>query len=197
MLSRTGTSRLIALAILAAGCQIAPAPVCFAADTVRVFEAANVVEQWINYIWLEIPKLTVQGTFPGRLFVASADPVGVIVPTMIDLPCETAGEQAVEYVPAPVDIQFTDTDTLQTSYSWKSCARCSECYMQWTFKLDLKGRLGDGSLAADLVLNETFHSGPMKIVSLKLADATLACTEPRLTCRAGGDCNEIRLEARR
>ncbi len=127
LLSRTGPARLIALGILVAGCQAAPTPVCSAADTVRVFEAANIAEQWIDYVWLEIPGAPAEDTFPGRLFVASADPVGVIVPTMIDLPCETAGGQAVQYAPARVDIQFTDDGALQTSYGWKSCARCPMC----------------------------------------------------------------------
>ena len=39
--------------------------------------------------------------------------------------------------------------------------------------LDLNGQLEDGALVADLVLNETFHSGPMKIVSVRMEDVTL------------------------
>ena len=71
--------------------------------------------------------------------------------------------------------------------------------MHWTFSLDLNGQLEGGALVADLVLNETFHSGPMKIVSVRMEDVTAACTEPRSDVHArmeivGGSRYEGRAE---
>jgi len=68
--------------------------------------------------------------------------------------------------------------------------------MLWDFTLDLQGRPAADSLIADLVLNESFHSEPMKIVSLKMPEVTQACTQPRMSCRAGGDCSAIRFDRR-
>ena len=68
--------------------------------------------------------------------------------------------------------------------------------MKWTFSLDVDAHMQDGALVADLVLNETFHSGPMKIVTVKMKDVTAACTEPRMTCQPGGECTAIRYEGR-
>ncbi|HET6845514.1 MAG TPA: hypothetical protein VFH29_01685 [Anaerolineales bacterium] len=142
---------------------------------------------------MQVPRTPAEGTTEGRLFVASADPVGAIVPTMIDLRCATA---PVEYAPASVEFEIDPQGNLKTSYAWGSCARCSECYMKWTFSLDLNGRLQGGALEADLVLNETFHSGPMKIVTVEMKDVTAACLEPRMSCEPSGSCGEIRYEAR-
>ena len=76
----------------------------------RVFEAADIGEQWIDYVWVEIPAPASEGVQPGRLFVASADPVGAIVPTMIDLPC---ADGPVDYAPASVDLEFDADGQLQ------------------------------------------------------------------------------------
>jgi hypothetical protein len=214
----------VLFALLLAACAPLAPPRC--EPVPRVYEAREIGQEWIDYVWVELPpeialdedgtlpdsvETGLDGTVPGRLFVASADPVGVIVPTMIDLPC--AGEP-VEYAPAPVEFEIEagtaptgaqygrwspdapPPERLKTSYGWGSCASCSECYMQWTFSLDLEGQLEDGALVADLVLNETFHSGPMPIVSVTMRDVTAACTEPRLTCEADGTCSAITYEAR-
>ena len=101
----------------------------------------------------------------------------------------------MEYVPAPVEFEFA-AGRFKTSYGWGSCAACSECYMHWTFSLDLEGQLEGGALVADLVLNETFHSGPMKIVSVTMRDVTAACTEPRMTCESNGECGTIKYVGR-
>jgi hypothetical protein len=169
--------------------------VCEASEGVRVFEAAAIGEQWIDYVWLEIPAPAPGGiTISGRLFVASADPVGAIVPTMLDLPC---ADGAVEYGPASVDLEFDSAGNFKTSYGWGSCAACSECYMRWTFSLDVEGQVEEDSLRAELVLNETFHSGPMKLVTLNMPAAAEACSEPHLRCDDAGGCEEIRLEPRK
>jgi len=188
-------AELACSAALIAGCAALPAPVCEASESVRVYQAADIGEQWIDFVWVEIPSLAAEGTFPGRLFVASADPVGAIVPTMIDLPCQASGSP-VDFAPASVQITFDDAGALKTSYAWKSCAACSECYMQWTFSLDLQGKVEEGFLLAGLVLNETFHSAPMQIGRLKMPEFTQACSEPHLSCRAGGECDTIKFEPR-
>ena len=186
---------LLCSAALIAGCAAFPAPVCKASDSVRVYQAANIGEQWIDFVWLEIPSPAAEGTFPGRLFVASADPVGAIVPTMIDLPCQPSGS-AVDFAPASVELTIDRDGLLKTSYPWKSCAACSECYMQWTFSLDVQGKVDQAVLLADLVLNETFHSAPMQILSLKMPEVTQACSEPHLSCQPGGECGRIRFKPR-
>lgn len=191
-------TQLACFALLLVGCASLASPECEAPETVRVYQAADIDEQWINFVWVEIPGSVAEGTFPGRLFVASADPVGAVVPSMIDLPCQlSSADDAVAFSPAPVEIEFQGSGNFKTSYAWKSCAQCSECYMQWTFSLDLQGHVDEGFLVADLVLNETFHSAPMKIVSLKMPEVTQACTQPHVSCRPGGDCSAIRFEARR
>lgn len=179
------------------GCAALPPQACNAPEGVRTYEAANIHEQWIDYVWVEVPAADARGTFPGRLFVASADPVGSIVPTMIDLPCEfSSGTKQLDLVPASVDIETDGAGSLKTSYAWGSCARCSECYMKWTFSLDLQGRVSEGALVADVVLNETFHSAPMKILSLRMPEVTQACTQPHIVCRAGGECSAIEFAPR-
>lgn len=181
---------LLTAALLLTSC--APlTPVCEPSPGVRAFQAAEIGEQWIDYVWLEIPASAPEGIHPGRLFVASADPVGAIVPTMIDLPC--AGGP-VEYAPAEIEVEFDGEGSFKTSYGWKSCAACSECYMHWTFSLDVEGQVEENSLRADLVLNETFHSGPMKLVSIELSEITQACLAPHLKCESGRTCEEIRFE---
>jgi hypothetical protein len=166
---------------------------------VRVFEAAGIGEQWIDYVWVEVPAVFTAGTYPGRLFVASADPVGAIVPTMIELPC---ADGPVDYAPASVDLQFDAHGNFKTSYGWKSCAACSECYMQWTFSLDVEGQVEGEALLAGLVLNETFHSGPMKLVTLEMPEVTKACEaprgpgEPHMSCDSAGACEDIRFDPR-
>jgi hypothetical protein len=64
--------------------------------------------------------------------------------------------------------------------------------MHWTFSLDLLGSIIGDSLVADIVLNETFHSAPMKIVSLELPEVTQACTQPHITCGLDGECSRIK-----
>jgi hypothetical protein len=183
----------LTLALLLSAC--APlTPVCEAPADVQVFEAADIGEQWIDYVWVEIPASASEGTHPGRLFVASADPVGAIVPTMIDLPCAPG---TVDYGPASVDLEFVAEGNFKTSYGWKSCAECSECYMLWTFSLDVEGHVEGDALRAELVLNETFHSGPMKLVSLHMPEVTQACTEPHMSCESAGACDDIRFERRK
>jgi len=185
------------LALLLAGCASLTGPDCEASDSVRVYQAADIDGQLIDFIWVELPNAAAEGTFPGRLFVASADPAGAIVPTMIDLPCDlSSGASAIGYSPAPVEIEIHAAGSFKTSYSWGSCPRCSECYMHWTFSLDLEGHIADGSLAAKVVLNETFHSAPMEIASLQMTEVTQECAEPYMSCRAGGDCSRVRFEPR-
>lgn len=194
---RSSRALLTAAVLLAACAPLAPA--CEPPPDVRAFEAAGIGEQWIDYVWVEIPASAAEGRHPGRLFVASADPVGAIVPTMIDLPC---ADGPVEYAPAPVDLEFDGAGNFTTSYGWRSCAACSECYMHWTFSLDVEGHVEQDGLRADLVLNETFHSGPMKLVTLDLPEVTQACNtlrgagEPRMRCESAGACDEIRYEGR-
>jgi hypothetical protein len=192
------TSTLLACwPLIAAGCGLLPTPTCDAAGTVRVYQATQIKEQWINFLWVEIPASDAAGTFPGRLFVASANPMGAVVPSMIDLPCEVSSSNpVVNYVPAPVEIEFDGAGGVRTSYAWKSCARCSECYMLWDFELDIKGRVSAGSMVADVVLNETFHQHPMQILSLKLPEVTKACTQPHTSCRAGGECSDMKFDRR-
>ena len=190
---KSAVAALACSAALIAGCAALPAPICDASESVRAYQAAELGEQWIDFVWVEIPRPAAEGNFPGRLFVASADPVGAIVPSMIDLPCKASGSP-VDFGPASVQITFDGAGALKTSYAWKSCAACSECYMQWTFSLDLKGHVEEGFLLADLVLNETFHSAPMRIVSLKMPELTQACAEPHVSCQAGGGCNKIKFE---
>jgi hypothetical protein len=200
---------LLVLPALLTACAASQAPACEPSADTRVFEAADIGEQWIDYVWLEIPAAASEGTHPGRLFVASADPVGAIVPTMIDLSC---ADELVDYAPAQVTLEFDAGGGFKTSYGWKSCAACSECYMHWTFSLDVEGQVGEDSLRAELVLNETFHSGPMKLVSLDMPEVTRSCEsprggiqwpskipaprgagEPRMKCKPSGACDDIRL----
>jgi hypothetical protein len=188
-------AELACSAALIAGCAALPARICEASESVRVYQAVHTGGQWVDFVWLEIPSHAAEGNFPGRLFVASADPVGAIVPTMIDLPCQAFGS-AVDFAPASVEITFDGTGALKTSYAWKSCAACSDCYMHWTFSLDLQGKVEEGFLLADLVLNETFHSAPMQIVSLKMPELTQACSEPHMSCQPGGECDKIKFEPR-
>lgn len=201
---------LLLLSLLLSACVALPdftsgiqsKPVCEAPEGVRAFGASNIGEQWIDYVWVEVPfdfaasGRSAQGDSlaNGRLFVASADPRGAIVPTMVDLICANG---AVDYAPASVEFEVDESGTIRTSYGWKNCAACSECYMQWTFRLDLEGQLEGDALAAQMVLNETFHSGPMKIVSVKMEDVSAACTEPHVRCTPEGDCGEIKSVERR
>lgn len=214
------------LILLLTACTSTRPPTCESPSDVRIFEAANIGEQWIDYVWFELPAQIGQTAgstgnsaatpdcpscerpawgitaaplaasaigAQGRLFVASADPVGAIVPTMLDLPCAKA---PVDYAPVPVDLQLSADDSFKASYAWKSCAACSECYMHWTFSLDITGRVEQDVLHADLVLNETFHSGPMKLITLEMADVTPVCTQPRIQCEPSGACEDIRFEGR-
>jgi hypothetical protein len=131
---------------------------------------------------------------------------------MIDLPC---ADGSLDYGPAPVDLEFDAAGNFKTSYGWGSCAACSECYMHWTFSLDVKGQVEADALRAELVLNETFHSGPMKLVTLHMPEVTKACNaprggfqppwqapapgapgEPHMSCESAGRCEEIRFEPR-
>jgi hypothetical protein len=188
---------IASLALLAVSCTSFAIQPCKSSETVRVFQAAHIGQQWIDFAWLEVPRSAGEGTFPGRLFVGSSQPVGAIVPTMLDIPCRiTAAAERIDLEPAVVDIEFNAAGDLKTSYPWKSCAPCSECYMVWTFSLDLNGHESDDALEANLVLNETFHAGPMKIVAVTMPEATQACTEPHLLCGAGGDCGDIKFQRR-
>jgi hypothetical protein len=229
-------ARLIPLTLaLLTACAALPAQPCEVPAGVRVFESANIGEQWIDYVWVELPahftsnggsaaatvadahtpgptrtpacpscERPAWGTTPpasvpdenalqGRLFVASADPVGAIVPTMIDLPC---ADGPVDYAPAAVDLEFDAQGRFKTSYGWRSCAACSECYMHWTFSLDVEGQIEEHALRAELVLNETFHSGPMKLVSLEMPEVKQACGQPSMRCESAGACEDIRFDPR-
>jgi len=183
------------IALLIAGCTPSPPPVC---DTsVRVFQAANIDDAWINFVWVEVPLSASEGTLPGRLFVVSDNPTGTIVPSMIDLPCAfSASKQEVDFAPAPVEFEFQQAGNFQTSYSWKSCSQCSECYMLWNFDLTLQGHPTDSSLAAEIVVTETFHAQPIEDLTLELHEVTKACTEPHMICRAEGGCSQVTFELR-
>ena len=114
-----GRIALVPLAMLLVGCAVTKPPACDVEAGPRAYEAKAIGQEWIDYVWLELPRSpaegTANGTAPssarhvrwsldapsrGRMFVASADPVGAIVPTMIDLSCEAG---PVEYAPAPVE----------------------------------------------------------------------------------------------
>jgi len=186
---------LACLVVLGLGCASFAHPTCEASKSLHVYQAADLHEQWVNFLWVEIPDSDGAGTFPGRLFVASGDPFGTIVPSMIDLPCQlSSGTQAADLVPAPVEIEFDGAGNLKTSYAWRSCSKCSECYMVWDFELDLQGHKTEEALIADVVLNETFHQHPMQILSLKMPEVTDACTQPHMSCRAGGACSAVRFQ---
>jgi hypothetical protein len=87
--------------------------------------------------------------------------------------------------------------------------------MHWTFSLDVDGQIEEHALRAELVLNETFHSGPMKLVSLEMPEVEPACEaprggirppsqapasggagEPHLRCESAGGCEDIRFDPR-
>lgn len=176
--------------VLLAACSARPAA-CASDGAARAYERRDIGEQWIDYVWVQVPAAAQAGSAGGRLFIVSADPVGAIVPTMIELPCASA---KVDYSPAPVEFEIGEDGSLRTSYAWGSCGSCSECYMRWNFSLDLDGRIEGDALVADLVLNETFHDAPMKITSLRMPEVTSACTEPRLACEPGGECGEIEFQ---
>jgi hypothetical protein len=185
------------IALLIAGCTSSPPQVC---DTsVRVYQAANIDDAWINFVWVEVPLSASEATLPGRLFVMSDNPVGTIVPSMIDLPCAfSPSKQVVDIAPAPVKFEFHEAGNFQAGYSWKSCSICSsECYMMWNFDLTLKGHPTDSSLAAEIVVTETFHTEPIEDLTLELHEVTQVCTEPHMICRAEGGCNEVTFEPRR
>jgi len=69
--------------------------------------------------------------------------------------------------------------------------------MQWTFTLVLQGHAAEGSLDAKLVLNETFHSYPMNILSGEYAGghAGVHGSRTRFAAR-DGDCSKISLSPR-
>jgi hypothetical protein len=128
----------------------------------------------------------------------SDNPAGAIVPSMIDLPCIfSSSKQVVDIAPAPVAFEFHEAGNFQASYSWKSCSQCSECYMMWNFDLTLQGHPKDSSLAAEIVVTETFHAQPIEDLTLELQEVTQACTEPHMICQAEGGCNEVTFEPRR
>jgi hypothetical protein len=185
------------IALLIAGCTASPPRIC---DTsVRVYQASNIDDAWINYVWVEVPLSASEGNLPGRLFVTSGKPTGAIVPSMIDLPCVFSSSiQEADLAPAPVEFEFQEAGNFQTTYSWKSCSKCSsECYMLWNFDLTLQGHPTDSSLAAKIVVTETFHAEPIEDFTLELHEVTQACTEPHMICRAEGGCSEVTFEPRR
>jgi hypothetical protein len=125
---------------------------------IGIYMAQDISNRQIHFVWMELPSSLNLGTNDVRIFMARTDPPGMLVPTETELPCIIRSEN--DYLDIrPVTLPFEyDGRQLVGSYTWKACASCVECYMDWDTTMEIVGTIEQDKMALSIGIRHMGHN---------------------------------------
>jgi hypothetical protein len=177
-------------------CGSAPITDGFVPPDISVYQAHDIANRQIHFIWIELPSNLNLGTNDIRVFIARTDPPGMLVPTETELPCIIQYEN--DYLDIrPVTLPFEyDGSQLSGSYDWKACASCVECYMDWETTMEIVGAMEQNKIALTIGIRHMGHNVQDDFLRTELWPEKLSSQEPRILCRRSNDCKNIEFAPR-
>lgn len=177
-------------------CGIAPIADAFVPPDINVYQARDIDNQQINFVWIELPSSLDLGTNNLRIFMARTDPPGMLVPTETELPCIIQSEN--DYLDIrPVTLSFEyDGRQLVGNYTWKACASCVECYMDWETSMEIVGILEQDKMDLSIGIRHMGHNIQDDYLRIELRQEKPSSKEPRILCRRTNDCMDMEFAPR-
>lgn len=162
----------------------------------NIYMADDIANRQIHFIWIELPPSLNLGRNEIRVFMARTDPPGMLVPTETELPCII--QSANEYQDLrPVTLPFEfDGRQLVGSYTWKACASCVECYMDWDTIMEIVGVMEQDKMALSIGIRHMGHNIQDDYFRIELEQKEPSSREPRIQCRRSNDCMNVEFAPR-
>lgn len=156
-----------------------------------VFQAQDIDNRQIQYVWIELPSNLNLGSNETRVFIARLDPPGMWVPTEPELPCITHSEsEYIDLRPVPLGFEF-DGKQLMGSYTWNACASCIECYMDWDTTMEIVGTVRQDKIDLSIGIRHMGHNIQDNYIQIELQRESPNSKEPRILCRRSFDCKDV------
>ncbi len=169
--------------ILLVACGGAPNVDKFAHIDTKIYQAHGIDNRQIHFVWFEVPSDLSIGRNDIRVFMARTDPPGMLVPTEAELPCIIGSEKEyLELRAVTLPFEF-DGKQLEGSYTWKACASCVECYMDWDTTLEIIATLEQDLMLVSIGIRHMGHNVQDDYLQIELEPEKPSSREPRILCR--------------
>jgi hypothetical protein len=160
-------------------------------QNVNIYQAHDIANRQINFIWIELPSSLDLGINQLRVFMARTDPPGMLIPTESELPCIIQADNVyLDLRPATLPFEF-DGSQLAGSYQWMACASCVECYMNWETTLEIVGTIEQDKMVLSIGVRHMGHNIQDDFLRVELWPEEPRTREPRIQCRRANDCREV------
>ena len=177
-------------------CGRAPIADGFVPPDISVYQAHDIANRQINFIWIELPSNLNLGTNDIRVFMARTDPPGMLIPTETELPCIIQSENEYQDL-RPVTLPFEfDGRQMVGSYTWKACASCVECYMDWDTTMEIVGTMKQDKMDLAIGIRHMGHNIQDDFLGIDLWTEEPSSREPRILCRRSNDCMNMEFAPR-
>lgn len=158
---------------------------------INIYQAQDIDHRQIDFVWIETPSSLSLGSNQVRVFMARTDPPGMLVPTETELPCIVqSADESLDLRPVRLPFEF-DGEQLVGSYSWKACASCVECYMNWETTMEIVGTIEGGKMALAIGIRHMGHNIPDDYLNIELKQEKPGSQEPRILCRRSLECEDV------
>lgn len=126
------------------------------------------------------------------MFLGKSDPPEPTIPNPNNLQCtlSSANETAI-LGPEKISFEFMENGTFSGSYTYKACAECIECYMNWDYTLEISGTITQEVVFLDIAVQHFGHNVQGSYMSAELGLIRDPNKEPRITCNQEVNCKEI------
>jgi hypothetical protein len=159
--------------------------------------AEGIINEKIQFIWLEIPASIQPGIEDVRLFLAKTEPPEPTIPNPNELRCTLSTEKETALLgPERVPFEFKEDGTFTGSYSYEACPDCIECYMNWDTTLEITGTQLEETLLLDIAIKHFGHNVQGSFVNAELVLARNPNKEPRIECNHMIECKKIKFVTR-
>ena len=195
----TNFYRLLSIALLGsvlAACGGSPVPEGPVPTGISIYLAQEIDNRQIHFVWLELPSDLVVGSNEIRVFMARTDPPGLLVPTNIELPCIIQSEnEYYDFRPVALPFEFDGTQ-IEGSYTWRACASCIECYMNWDTTMEIVGTMEQDTMSLAIGIRHMGHNIQDDFLRIELLQEEPTAREPGIQCRSTSDCLDLEFAPR-
>ncbi len=176
------------LAMALAACSGAPSDEGNIPTGVSIYQAQDIDNRQIHFIWLELPTSLAMGSNEVRVFMARTDPPAMLVPTETELPCIVQSEdEYLEFGPVTLPFEF-DGVQLEGSYVWSACPSCEDCYMDWDTTMEIIGTMDQDKMDLGIGIRHMGHNILDDFFRIELGPEQPTSMEPSIQCRRTADC---------
>lgn len=157
----------------------------------RIYMTEVGADDQIPFIWIELPSSLEIGRNEARVFMARRDPPGMLVPTETELPCIIQStNDYFDLRPVTLPFEF-DGHQLVGSYTWRACASCVECYMDWDTTMEMEATLEQDLMRLSIGIRHMGHNVQEDYLRIDLEQSSPTAKEPRIVCRSSSECQQV------